>query len=308
MLGAMRVSSAIGTPERHRLQTERAVRLAELQFGRIARRQLLAIGLSKGRIATWLRQGRLRRLLPGVYALGHAAGGEEARLSAALLYAGAGSALSRDTALWWRGLLEAHRPPIHIDAPGSHRSRRLITVHHPARIEAEPVRGLPVVLTPTAITASASELGFRTLRKVLSRAEFRGELDLGKLSSSLGKGVEGSVALRRAIVAHMPQLAHTENEFEDDFLFLIERFALPLPEVNVRVGRFRPDALWRDRRLIVELDGRDAHTKPAQVARDHDRDLKLRAMGYTVVRYTWAQVNFQAASVAADLRRLLGLD
>lgn len=70
----------------------------------------------------------------------------------------------------------------------------------------------------------------------------------------------------------------------------------------MRLGRFKPDMLWRDLRLIVELDGRDAHTKPAQVARDHDRDLVFRTWGYAVIRYTWAQVNFEQAAVAADLR------
>lgn len=302
----MPVAPAISTRERHRMQIERAVRLAERQFGRIARRQLLAIGLSKGRIDTWLRQGRLRRLLPGVYALGHAAGGVEAQLSTALLSAGAGSALSRQTALWWRGLLN-HRPPlIHVDAPGAGRSRGSVSVHHPSLVDAELYRGLPTVRTPTAIALSAARLDYTTLRKLLAQAEFRDQLDLHELSSSLGRGIPGTRVLRQAIAAHIPQLARTANDFEDDFLFLIERFSLPLPEVNVQVGPYRPDALWRDHRVIVELDGKDAHTKPGQVARDHDRDLALRAMGYTVIRYTWAQVNFQPSEVASDLRRLLG--
>ena len=112
--------------------------------------------------------------------------------------------------------------------------------------------------------------------------------------------------MRAALDAHMPQLARTQNDFEADFLFLLERFRLPLPEVNVRVGPFKPDMLWHDRRLIVELDGREAHTSPAQVARYHDRDMKLRAMGYVVVRYTWAQIRFEPEAVADDLRGRLG--
>lgn len=60
--------------------------------------------------------------------------------------------------------------------------------------------------------------------------------------------------------------------------------------------------LWRDLRLIVELDGKDAHTKPAQVARDRERDLVFRSSGYTVIRYTWAQVHFEPRAVAGDLR------
>lgn len=111
------------------------IRLAELQFGRVARRQLLAAGFSNGRIRGWLADGRLLPLMPGVYALGHRVGGEEAELSSALLFAGPGSALARTTALWRMGILN-HRPSvIHIDAPGHRRSRDGIVIQHPRRIE-----------------------------------------------------------------------------------------------------------------------------------------------------------------------------
>ncbi|CAN5449252.1 type IV toxin-antitoxin system AbiEi family antitoxin domain-containing protein [soil metagenome] len=284
---------------------ERAVQLAERQFGRVARRQLLHIGWSPSRIRYWLEQGRLRWLLPGVYALGHASGGDQAHFSAALLYAGAGSALSRRTGLWWLGLLPTRPPRIDIDAPGHRGSLREIAIHHPARIARRDHRGLPTVEPTAAIVGSSLQLSARQLRKVLANAEFRGAVELAELNRTLSRGTAGSRALRSALASHMPQLAHTESELEDDFLFLLERFDLPLPEVNVRIGHFRADALWRERRLIVELDGRDAHTKPAHVAADHARDLKLRSLGYTVVRYTWAQVHFDGEAVAADISRLL---
>jgi len=36
--------------------------------------------------------------------------------------------------------------------------------------------------------------------------------------------------------------------------------------------------------------------------RDHERDMKLRAQGYIVRRYSWHQVHFGPAEVDADLR------
>lgn len=287
------------------METERVVHLAEQQFGRVARRQLLGAGFSKGRIRQWLSDDRLLPLLPGVYALGHRVCGEEGELSSALLYAGPRSALARATALWWMGILKYRPNQIHIDAPGHRRSRDGIAIHHPRSLERALCRGLPTIPAATALVDSADSLSNNALRRALAQAEFHGHLKLEAVLSALGKGRAGSSRLRAALAAHMPQLARTENDFEADFLFLLERFGLPLPEVNVRVGSFRPDMLWREHRLIVELDGKDAHTNPAQVARDHDRDLKLRAMGFTVVRYTWAQVYFEAEAVASDLRRLL---
>jgi very-short-patch-repair endonuclease len=157
----------------------------------------------------------------------------------------------------------------------------------------------------TALIAAAPSLPPRDIRLILAEADFQKAFAPSGLLSALGHGRAGSRAIRRAVATHMPQLARTQNDFEAEFLFLLERFRLPLPEINARVGRFRPDMVWRDRRVIVELDGKDAHTRPAQVARDHRRDLSLRAMGFTVVRYTWEQVTLSPEVVAADLRRLL---
>ena len=108
------------------------------------------------------------------------------------------------------------------------------------------------------------------------------------------------------MAAHLPQLAACESPLEIDFVLLCERFGVPLPEPNVRIGRWRPDMLWREARLIVELDGEDAHRTAAQLAADERRAADLRRRGFTVIRFTWDQVHFQPAAVAADLRQRLG--
>jgi very-short-patch-repair endonuclease len=76
-------------------------------------------------------------------------------------------------------------------------------------------------------------------------------------------------------------------------------------EVNVKVEGLMVDFLWREHRLIVEVDGQAAHETRFQRHRDHDRDLTLRAAGHTVRRYTWAQLTTQARAVKDDLRRTL---
>lgn len=77
--------------------------------------------------------------------------------------------------------------------------------------------------------------------------------------------------------------------------------------MNVLVGIYKVDALWRKERVIVEADGGDGHATRAQMERDRERDLVLRASGYRVRRYTWRQVRTKRATVAADLRRALRL-
>ena len=67
------------------------------------------------------------------------------------------------------------------------------------------------------------------LRKALANADFHGLLDPEALKSAMGRGVEGSAALRRTIEIHMPELAQTLSPLEDKLLLLCERHDCPFP-------------------------------------------------------------------------------
>lgn len=282
-----------------------AADLAQRQLGSISRSQLRGLGFSEARIRSWLGADRLFPRYPGVYAWGRldlSAGGE---LGAALLYAGHGAALAGITALWWQGLLNSRPDLIHVDAPGRRASRQDISIRHPVEIRREWHRDLPVVPLPTALLTATHALGHNSLRLVLARAEFQHLLSLPSLNATLAKAGRGTKALRKAMNAHLPQLAHCTNDFERDFVLLCERFCLPLPEPNARVGRFRPDMLWREAKLIVELDGKDAHSTAAQLASDGARQIFLESLGFTIVRYSWEQVHMRPEVVAREVRQLL---
>ena len=61
------------------------------------------------------------------------------------------------------------------------------------------------------------------------------------------------------------------------------------------------DFVWRDRRLIVEVDGYAFHRSPAAFERDRERDVLLQTRGWRVLRFTWRQVTQRAAWVAAAI-------
>lgn len=288
-----------------RSATERALELVGRQFGVIARRQLLALGISGRRIDGWIGRGLLHVRYPGVYAWGRPDLSEAGELGAALLYGGSGSALAGLTALWWRGLLE-HRPQvIHIDAPGRGCSRADLRIRHPGAVRRQWHRGLPVGPLPRALLLAAATLEPNSLRLVLARAEYQRQLSLPSLQEALGPGRAGSRALRAAMDAHLPQLAACASELERSFLLLCERHSVPLPEPNSRIGRFRPDMLWRSRRLVVELDGRRAHGTEAQRQADAARQRHLESLDYRVVRFSWAEVTDEPARVASAVRSAL---
>jgi very-short-patch-repair endonuclease len=56
---------------------------------------------------------------------------------------------------------------------------------------------------------------------------------------------------------------------------------------------------------VVDVDSVKGHRTRAQLERDHQRDLELRAKGYVVLRYTERQLIEEPAAVAADIRRFL---
>jgi very-short-patch-repair endonuclease len=102
-----------------------------------------------------------------------------------------------------------------------------------------------------------------------------------------------------------PEPDLTRSELERLFLKLCRRRRLPRPEVNVRVGPYEVDFLWRDRRMIVETDGFEYHRSRAAFEADRARDATLQGLGYRVLRVTYRQVRESPAAVVASLRAVI---
>jgi very-short-patch-repair endonuclease len=80
------------------------------------------------------------------------------------------------------------------------------------------------------------------------------------------------------------------------------------PRRQVWLNGYRVDFFWPDLGLVVETDGLRYHRTPVQQARDRRRDQAHTAAGLTTLRFTRAQVRFEAVYVertlAATARRL----
>jgi very-short-patch-repair endonuclease len=111
--------------------------------------------------------------------------------------------------------------------------------------------------------------------------------------------------LRRALALHRPEYARTKSDLEVLFLDLCRRHRLPFPQVNAKVGIHTVDALWREERVVVELDGGDGHASYGQMQRDRERDLYLRRAGSFHPSLRLATGGGKASQVAADVRRAL---
>lgn len=284
---------------------ERLRALASRQFGVVARYQLLHLGIPGSVIGDWARSAVLARLHRAVYAVGHTALSTEARLTAAVLYAGPDAMLSDATAAWWLSLTDRRPPDVHVSTPRRCRDTSGVVVHDRRAWPRTWHRGLPVAPLHEVLLAYAASATAEDLRYALAQAEYRGYLKLDLWRPGLGQGRAGAAALRKALAAHQPRLAMTRSLLERRLLALCERSGLPAPRVNAVVEGHRVDALWAAERVIVEVDGRDGHRTWAQRQRDLERDLRLRRAGYLVLRYTWAQITERPAEVAADVAAAL---
>lgn len=117
--------------------------------------------------------------------------------------------------------------------------------------------------------------------------------------------------LLREILAIGADNGSTANDFEAIFASLIEQHRLPWPQFNVDLfldGRhFRPDCMWEEQRVVVELDGRTVHGTRKAFDADRERDRIFVANGWRVVRVTWRQLTTSPGRLVRDLRRVLGI-
>jgi very-short-patch-repair endonuclease len=276
--------------------------VADNTWGRIAWSQLRRLGIAKSTIALWAADGYLHEKLPGVYAVGHRSGPIEAELAEALLYAGPGAMLSHQTAAWWWGLTQRQPKLSHISTPRRCRSQLSIKVHSRRQLDRAWHNGLTVTTLPQTLLDCAAQSPLEDIRYFLAEADYRWRVDLAEVGALAGRGKAGSRRLRRAVELHWPDLARTDSPAEREFLLLVESGDLPRPKVNVRICGLKVDAYWPEYKVAVEIDGAQGHGTERQVARDHGRDLTLRAEGIVVRRYARRQIRWEGPRLLADLR------
>ena len=79
---------------------------------------------------------------------------------------------------------------------------------------------------------------------------------------------------------------------------LIRRAGLPAPETNQRVEGYEVDLVWREQRLIAEIDGYAFHSTRCSFEEDRRRDRLLVSRGWRVIRITWRQMQDEVPLVA----------
>lgn len=287
--------------------------LAKGQHGVVARRQLIALGLGEDAIDSRLRTGRLWRLHRGVYAVGHDGVSRDGRWLAAVLTVGEGAVLSHRSAaeLWgvWRVIADH---PIDVSAPSSTRPPPGIRRHylHLTPFETTTRSRIPVTRLARTLFDIAGETSEEGLEGAIREAEYLHRFRLAELEALLEHhpGRRGARTIRACLrrLGRSPR-GRVRSRMEVRFAALLARSDLPEPQLNAILDlgdrRIEADCLWPEQRVVVELDGAAAHRTRVAFESDRERDRRLQAAGWRVVRITWRQLDDPAALVA-DLRRL----
>ena len=271
--------------------------LADGQHGVVTRSQLLNAGFTERQIDRRMQARRLHRVHYGVYAVGHRVLTAEGRRMAATL--AVGGVLSHATAAAAWDLRRTSSGLIHVTVRGDGgRVRRPgLRVHRSTTLtnaETTTHRGIPITTPARTIIDLARTLKGRPLEQLLDLADQRGLVDFDDLRAA------NSTSLQAVLSRYSP--APTRSELEERFLRLCDDHGIERPETNTRIEGIEVDFVWRDRRLIVEVDGYAYHRSPQSFESDRERDVNLTVAGWRVLRFTWAQIDTRDGWVARAIR------
>jgi hypothetical protein len=292
-----------------------AAALADRQHGLITRLQALAIDFDPDRLQRRLDRGRWVSVHDGVYRVGGAPESVEQRRLAAVLAVGPVAAASHRAAAELHGLWTASPPTIEITTTRD-QSPELdgVVVHrladlHPRWITA--VDGVPCTTVARTLVDLGAVMPESVVARCLDRALGRSLVTVSAVESArravARQGRRGAGVIRRVLVPHLA-CEPVAGVFEARMARLLAQQELPpaVPEYEVWTdsGAFvaRVDFAYPELRLAIEVDGFAAHSSVDAFRRDRTRQNALVAAGWTVLRFTWTEVDDCSPTVGRTIR------
>jgi very-short-patch-repair endonuclease len=287
---------------------KRVVRIAAAQEGLVSTTQLNELGADKSWIDRRKAMGWLVPVFRGVWGIGHPPRTRRGWYVAALLAGGERSVLSHTTAAAVHEMAGGSKQ-LHLIVPRTAHGIEGIRVHRPRTLRPEDVvivDGLRVT-SPARTLIDLADFGKRRLlERAIDQAEYhRLHLPLGEVHDRVHRRPR-SRALRRVIAEHVAGSTITESEAEELFLAIVRRAGLPMPDPQVELWGRRRDFLFREQKVVVEIDGRKAHDRDSAFERDAVRDAEVVINQYRPLRFTRRAVKFDQGYVELALRTVLG--
>ncbi len=270
---------------------EAIARLAETQHGFFTRSQAFGIGFTVDQVRHRLNTGRWRSAHPGVYRIRGWTPAFRDLAFAAHLAVGERSFISgRTAARLWDVAPFADVEILEVLVTDRRRVRVSgVIVHRPRVVPRSDVTKLGIVPITTASRTLIDCVPFLPadqLEEALDSLLRRGLASPGALARRLSTASPlGRLAAARR------QDRPTESALELELLRLIEKSGLPEPVRQfVVAGVGRVDFAYPAAKLAIEVDGYAYHSSRVRFDADHERDLRLREVGWTPLRFTATQI------------------
>jgi very-short-patch-repair endonuclease len=292
----------------------KVMRRARAQHGIVTYEQAVQYGLSTSALDRALRSGRVERVAPRVYRVAGAPETWEQRLAAAVLTTGGVVSHRAAARIWQLGDYDHIEVTVRgngrrIKAGLIHRTQDLADGHLTNRAKlpvTTPMRTLVDLgaVVPEHLVADALERAL--IARICSVVAVERALDDVARRGRAGAGVIRNILNERALGQARP-----DGLLEARMARILREAGMPAPhfQFEVRInGRLiaRVDFAYPDVRLAIEVDGFEVHGTPSAFQKDVERQNRLMAAGWTVLRFTWLDVvrrpDWVVAQIAAVLR------
>jgi very-short-patch-repair endonuclease len=123
-------------------------------------------------------------------------------------------------------------------------------------------------------------------------------------------GRRGVAAVREALRDRTDTRNSPQIDLADALLRMLRRERLPIPfaefPVELPSGLIHVDLAYPLLKIAIECDGYAWHMDRASFERDRARDAELIALGWKVLRFTWAQITYRSEWGLQQVRGRLG--
>lgn len=273
--------------------------IAFRQHGVFTHTQAVEAGVDSGWLTRSVTSGVIERRAFGIYVLAGAPRTALQDLTVAVLARGVGALATADSGLsmWCPEIDLPRRPVVAVDRTNGRRQGpdcRLIRSTDLHLAKPGVVDGVPVVGVARALLDAAIDLDADAIVARAEACQRHLPMSFGALVEALHtharRGRPGIRTFRRALGLLSREVP--DSEFERLVLRDLVRAGAPEPVLHhvVRPAGEDPielDIAWPDRRLDLELDGRDHFTRRKTARRDRQRDRILTRLGWGVLRFVW---------------------
>jgi very-short-patch-repair endonuclease len=292
------------------MDSNRLASIASRQSGLFTSRQAQACGFSRHQILRRVRTGVWRRISSSVFGLAGVAVTVAVRDRAAQL-AVPGSVLAGPSAARRWGLdVPDDRICLIVGAHASPRRPGLLILHEPLdSCDLQSVEGVPVTSRARTVVDCLRVLPERPAIELLDRALQRRWITVADLARRV-QGHFGRRGARRLVRLLGLATSGTRSAAERLAAQLLRQSGIGgwVANVPIRDGHGLigvGDIVFSRLKLVIEIDGRAFHVSPEQFQTDRERQNRLVAAGWTVLRFTWRDLTERPAYVIGTIRAML---